>query len=55
VAGRFGLHPFMKIENGDTRLDIMENLGIHYHYGLKSHTGLSADDVLLLALASFVA
>jgi hypothetical protein len=31
VADRFGLHLFMKIEKGDTRLDIMESLGIHYH------------------------
>jgi hypothetical protein len=54
VAERFGLHLFMKIEKGDTRLDIMENLGTHYHYGLKSHTGLSADDVLSLAVASFL-
>jgi hypothetical protein len=54
VADRFGLHLSMKIENGDTRLDIMESLDIHYRYGLKSHTGLSADDVLSLAVASFL-
>jgi hypothetical protein len=54
VADRFGLHLFTKIEKGDTRLDIMESLDIHYDYGLKSHAGLSADDVLSLAQTSFL-
>jgi hypothetical protein len=54
VADRFGLHLSMKIEKGDTRLNMMESLDIHNNYGLKSHAGLSADDVLSLAQTSFL-